>query len=81
MAIISGKNHTDMSINFENKYLIDVFVIRLLFNRIHDGPFRGNLAYSIMMKLGPVILCLKKIQKVYQSRDTPLLTSAFFAKN
>ena len=28
--------------------------------------------YPTMMKLGTVIPCLKKIQKVYKSRDTPL---------
>ena len=35
--------------------------------------------YSTIMKLGTVILYLKKIQKTYKSRDTPLeglLTSA-----
>ena len=37
--------------------------------------------YPIMMKLGTVIPYLRKIQKMYESRDTPLeffhLTSAF----
>ena len=28
--------------------------------------------YPTMMKLGTVILYLKKIQKIYESRDTPL---------
>ena len=28
--------------------------------------------YPTMMKLGAVIPCLKKIQKIYESRDTPL---------
>ena len=27
--------------------------------------------YPTMMKLGKVIPCLKKIQKIYESRDTP----------
>ena len=34
--------------------------------------------YPTMMKLGTVVLCPKKIQKIYESRDTSLLTSAFF---
>ena len=28
--------------------------------------------YPTMMKLGTVIPCLKKIQKIYESRDTPI---------
>ena len=27
--------------------------------------------YSTMMKLGTVMPCLRKIQKIYESRDTP----------
>ena len=55
-------------------------------NPIQDGPFRdcswigggqkGPLpkichTYPAMMKLGTVIPYLKKIQKIYKSRDTP----------
>ena len=29
-------------------------------------------AYPTMMRLGTVIPCLKKIQKLYESRDKPL---------
>ena len=39
--------------------------------------------YSTLMKLATVIPYLKKIQKIYKSRDTPpwvLLTSAFFQR-
>ena len=37
------------------------------------GGFLGGLchAYPTMMKLGTVIPYLKKIQKIYESRDTP----------
>ena len=31
-----------------------------------------NLLHPIMMQLGTVIPYLKKIQKIYKSRDTPL---------
>ena len=67
------------------------------FNPIQDGHFWGCSRmggskkapipkichrYPTMMKLGMVIPYLKKIQKIYESRDTPspwvLLTSAFF---
>ena len=41
-AMISWRYHTDMCINFETKYLIDVSMIKSLFNCIYDGPFRGN---------------------------------------
>ena len=58
-----------------------------IFNPVHDGLFRGcsRMAggkkaplpkichtYPTMMKLGTVIPCPKKIQKIYESRDTPL---------
>ena len=38
------------------------------------------LSYSTMMKLGTVILFVKKIQKIHESRDTPLefYPQAFF---
>ena len=58
------------------------------FNPIHDGHFRGCSmmgggkkapplpkichTYPTMMKLGTVIPYPKKIQKIYESRDTPL---------
>ena len=44
------------------------------FNHIQDGLFRGKIchAYPTMMKLGTVILYLKKIQKIYESRDNLL---------
>ena len=61
---------------------------------MQDGPFWGcsrmergakrpplikiSHAYPTMMKLGAVIPYLKKIQRIYKSRDTPLLASAFF---
>ena len=56
------------------------------FNSIKDGPFRGwsqicrgvgaNIhTYPTMMKLGTVIPYLKKISKIYESRDTPLYFS------
>ena len=54
-------------------------------NTIQDGPFRSCSwmggqpplpkichAYPTMMKLGTVIPYLKQIQKIYESRDTPL---------
>ena len=62
-------------------------VERKALNPIQDGPFRGCPQigrgkktpvpkichrYPIMMKLNPVILYPKKIQKIYESRDTPL---------
>ena len=34
--------------------------------------------YPTMMKLGTAISYLKKIQRIYKSRDAPLETSAFF---
>ena len=34
--------------------------------------------YPIMMKVGRVIPYLRKVKKIYKSRDTVLLTSAFF---
>ena len=37
--------------------------------------------YLAMMKLGTVTLYIKEIQKIYQSRDTSLLTSALFHWN
>ena len=49
-------------------------------NPIQDGHFRGCSqiggpkichTYPAMMKLGTVIPYLKKIQKIYESRDTP----------
>ena len=49
------------------------------FNPIQDGHFRGQKGpplpkichtYPAMMKLGTVITYLKKIQKIYESRDT-----------
>ena len=57
------------------------------FNPIQDGPFRGcsrmgNVkrpplhkichTYPTMMELGTVIPSLKKIEKIYESRDTTL---------
>ena len=38
------------------------------------GGKKANLChtYATMMKLGTVIPYLKKIQKIYESRDTPL---------
>ena len=60
----------------------------LLVNPIQDGLFRGcsrigggqkaplkskiRHTYPTMMKLGTDIPCPKKIQKIYESRDTPL---------
>ena len=46
-------------------------------NPIQDGLFAAPLPkichrYSSMMKLGTVIPYLKKIQKIYESCDTPL---------
>ena len=58
----------------------------LKFNPIQDGHFRGCSRmwgakrfplpkichrYPTMMKLGTVIPYLKKIKKIYESRDTP----------
>ena len=63
------------------------------FNPIQGGLFRGCSrmggaflaphpkichTYPIMMKLGRVIPYLRKIKKIYKSRDTVLLTSALF---
>ena len=57
------------------------------FNPIQDGLFRGNSrigetkkallpnichTYPTMMKLGTVVPYLKKIQKIYESRNTLL---------
>ena len=55
-------------------------------NPIQDGHFRGcsrwgegvgqkSVTYPTMMKLGTVIPYLKKIQKIYESRDTPLTST------
>ena len=59
----------------------------LKFSPIQDGPFRDCsrmggakkdlllkicLTYPTMMKPGPVIAYLKKIQKIYKSHDTAL---------
>ena len=59
----------------------------MLINPIQDGPFRGcsswgemakrspslkSVTHPAMMKLDTVIPYLKKIQKIYKSRDTPL---------
>ena len=44
------------------------------FNPIQDGPKICH-TYLTMMKLGTVIPYLKKIQKIYKSRDTPLSPS------
>ena len=46
------------------------------YSRIGGGPKRSPLpkichTYPTMMKLGTIIPSLKKIQKLYQSRDTP----------
>ena len=65
-----------------------ILVIRLLFNPIQDGLFRGCSrmggslfgsplfkichTYPTMMKLGTVIPYPKKIQKLYESRDITL---------
>ena len=49
--------------------------------RVKEAPLpKISHTYLPMMKLGKVILYLKKIQKIYKSRDTSwvLLTSAFF---
>ena len=35
-------------------------------------PLKICHTYPAMMKLGTVIPCLKDIQKIYESRDTPL---------
>ena len=58
----------------------------MFFNPIQDGHFRGCSrtagakkaplpkichTYPTMMKLGTVIPYLKKIQKIYESRDAP----------
>ena len=60
----------------------DKVKLALLINLIQDGLFRGcskarplpkiRHTYPTMMKLGTVIPYLKKIQKIYESRDTPL---------
>ena len=65
-----------------------ILVIRLLFNPIQEGLFRGCSrmggepkrphlpkichTYPTMMKPGTVIPYPKKIQKLYESRDKPL---------
>ena len=50
------------------------------FNPIQDGHFRGCSrigaaqichTYLTMIKFDTVTPCLKKIQKIYESRDTP----------
>ena len=54
--------------------------LEIFFSPIQDGPFRdcsrmGEAfcnTYSTMTKLGTVICYLKKIQKMYESRDTSL---------
>ena len=48
-----------------------------IFGAAHGGG-GGQIsydAYPTIMKLGTVILYLKKIQKIYQSRDTPLISA------
>ena len=68
--------------------LCNFLVEMLTFNPIQHGHFRGYWrmgggpkrpplprichTYPTMMKLGTIIPYLKKIQKLYQSRDTPL---------
>ena len=49
----------------------------LTLNTIQDGPFWDSLPntchkFPTMMKLGAVIPYLRKFQKAYNSRDTPL---------
>ena len=57
------------------------FMTEAVFNPIQDGLFRGCSlfrttkichTYPTMMKRGTVIPYPKKIQKIYESRDTPL---------
>ena len=70
--------------NFTGKILYWSQVAGL--NSIHDGPFRGLLTdggvqkgllpkicqtYPTKIKLGTVMPYLRKIQKIYKSRDTP----------
>ena len=71
-------------VKFTGKHLCQ----SLFFNPIQDGLFSGLLTdggggakdplpkichtYPTMMKLGTVIPYLKKIQKIYESHDTPL---------
>ena len=83
VKLTERSNHT-FSVCFMNHF----FQTYALFNPIQDGPFQGFSrirgeptrpplpkichTYPIMMKLGTVIPYLKKIQKIYESRDTPL---------
>ena len=39
------------------------------------APTKKCYTYPIMMILDTVILCLKNIQKIYKSRDTPLISA------
>ena len=70
------------------QYFVHYFIFprKDVFNPIQHGPFRGCSrmgakktslprichTYPTMMKLGTVTPYLKKIQKIYESRDTPM---------
>ena len=57
------------------KYFERSTFTRSLLHKKRMGPFgaaHGRHTYSTMMKLGTVKPYLKKIQKLYKSRDTPL---------
>ena len=84
-TLISYTDKLLFSIRRVNQSIKKIFLKVL--NPIQDGLFRGcsrmggdkkaplpkiHHTYSAMMKLGTVIPYLKKIQKIYESRDTPL---------
>ena len=77
-----------MEIALKYQFQIPILAIKYQFlNPIQDGRFRGcsrmggafltplpkiHQTYPTMMKLVTVIPYLRKIQKMYKSRDTPL---------
>ena len=73
-------------IKWIKSYLTNLLIASSLLNPIQDGHFRGCSwmegskkaplpkichTYPTMIKLGTVVPYLKKIQKIYESRDTP----------
>ena len=67
---------------FYQKYVTEINTTQPVVNPIQDGLFRGHSRvwppsplchiYPTMMKLGTVISYLRKIQKIYKSRDISL---------